>query len=163
MSQEDFFNDEIGEAEGFCLHHPQSTFARLQSPLCFRSWDTGSSGTIEEGEHPETAVLREAFEETGLSNLTLDCFLGEQKRAMSDFGRDEIHQRHFYHLKCHQAPPLTWRHEELYPASGTSQMPIVFEFFWVPLPDGVPHLIADHGVMLPQLLKVLSTNNASIQ
>ena len=135
------------------FNHPFASEAGIQVP----------AGTIEEGEHPETAVLREAFEETGLSNLTLDCFLGEQKRAMSDFGRDEIHQRRFYHLICHKAPSLTWRHEELYHASGTSQMPIVFEFFWVPLPDGIPHLIADHGVMLPQLLKVLSTNDASIQ
>jgi len=34
-------------------------------------------------------------------------------------------------------------------------MPIMFEFFWAPLPDGVPPLIADHDGMLPQLLDVL--------
>ena len=54
------------------FNHPFASEAGIQVPV----------GTIEEGEHPETAVLREAFEETGLNNLTLDCFLGEQKRDM---------------------------------------------------------------------------------
>ena len=125
------------------FNHPFAPEAGIQVP----------AGTIEEGEHPEAAVLREAFEETGLADLTLDCFLGEQKRDMSDFGRDEIHYRRFYHLRCRKTPPRTWRHEELYHSSGSAQMPISFEFFWAPLPNGVPHLVADHGIMMPQLLK----------
>jgi hypothetical protein len=35
-------------------------------------------------------------------------------------------------------------------------VPIIFEFFWAPLPHDVPPLIADHGKMLPQLLQRLS-------
>ena len=133
------------------FNHPFSPEAGIQVP----------AGTIEEGEHPEAAVLREAFEETGLTDLTLDCFLGEQKRDMSDFGRDEIHYRRFYHLMYRKTPPHTWRHEELYHSSDSSQMSIIFKFFWAPLPDEIPHLVADHGIVIPQLLKVLSTNDAS--
>jgi len=117
------------------------------------------AGTINKHEPPEIAVLREAFEETGLTALTLDCFLGEQKRDMSDFGRDELHHRRFYHLRCHEEPPLTWQHEELYHSYDPPRMPIIFEFFWAPLPHAVPPLIADHGIMLPQLFKVLSEDS----
>ena len=28
----------------------------------------------------------------------------------------------------------------------------LFELFWARLPDGVPDLIADHGIMLPALI-----------
>ncbi len=116
------------------------------------------AGTVETHERSEDAVLREASEETGLSDLTLDCFLGEQKRDMSDFGRDEIHHCRFYHLRYDGHPAATWRHEESDPYEGLEVVPIIFEFFWVRLPNDVPPLIADHGLMLPQLLKRLSSD-----
>ena len=125
--------------------HPLVPDAGMQVP----------AGTLNEGEHPEVAVLREAFEETGLTTLTLASFLGEQVRDMSDFERNEIHHRRFYHLRCDEEPPLRWRHNELFHTDDPSAPPITFEFFWAPLPNEVPHLIADHGIMLPQLLKVL--------
>lgn len=96
--------------------HPFAPEAGIQVP----------AGTINEGEHPEKAVLREAFEETGLTDLTLDSFLGEQERDMSDFGRNEIHHRRFYHLHCHREPPLTWRHEEHHHTDDPSLPPITF-------------------------------------
>lgn len=113
------------------------------------------AGTIKANEHPEQAVLREAVEETGLTDLTLGRFLGEQVRDMSDFGRDEIHHRFFYHLHCNEVPPSTWYHEECDPSDGSARASIIFEFFWAGLPYEVPSLIADHGTMLPQLLDVL--------
>ncbi len=128
------------------FRHPYAPEAGTQVP----------AGTIEEHERAEDAVLREAVEETGLANLTLDCFLGEHVRDMADFGLDEIHHRHVYHLRCLEHPPATWRHEERYPSNDPAKIPIVFEFFWVQLPHGVPPLIADHRIMLPQLFHVLS-------
>ena len=113
------------------------------------------AGTIKANERPEQAVLREAVEETGLTDLTVGRFLGEQERDMADFGRDEIHHRFFYHLSCGGAPASTWYHEEHDPADGLEQMCITFEFFWVGLPYGVASLIADHGIRLPQLFEVL--------
>jgi 8-oxo-dGTP pyrophosphatase MutT (NUDIX family) len=123
-------------------HHPE---AGIQVP----------AGTMKDGEHPAAAVMREAFEETGLVDLTLAGFLGEERRDMSDFGLDQIHHRHYFHLRCESDPPETWRHFETDPSDG-SATPIEFELFWVPLPDGVPALIADQGRMLPQLLRHLA-------
>ena len=126
--------------------HPFAPEAGIQVP----------AGTIKANERPEEAVLREAFEETGLSDLIVDGFLGEHERDMSDFGRDEIHHRRFYHLRCEGDPPATWRHEERDSSDDPKQVPIIFEFFWAPLPHEVPLLIADHGQMLPLLFAKLS-------
>jgi len=134
-------------------HHRLLVFRHLDAP------EAGIQvpvGTVEEHEQAEDAVLREAYEETGLTHLTLNCFLGEQERDMSDFGRDEVHHRRFYHLRCHGYPPTTWQHEECYHSDSSAQKPIPFEFFWTLLPHAVPPLIADHGIMLPQLLDILS-------
>ena len=123
--------------------HPFAPEAGIQVP----------AGTIKANERPEAAVLREAFEETGLSDPIVDGFIGEHDRVMSDFGRDEIHHRRFYHPRCEGNPPATWRHEERDSSDDPKQAPIIFEFFWAPLPHDVPPLIADHGKMLPQLLQ----------
>jgi len=128
------------------FQHPAFPEAGIQVP----------AGTIEAGEQPEAAALREAFEETGLRELALVGFLGEQVRDMADFDRDEIHHRRFYHLRCTSNPPEMWNHGELHPSDGTP-CPIVFAFFWAPLQDRVPLLLADHGVMLPQLIAKLSS------
>jgi len=113
------------------------------------------SGTIEPGEDPEDAVLREAFEETGLSGLRLEAFLGETAFAAPEI--EEINRRRFYHLTCANKPPARWQHSELSPSDG-SPGPIVFEFFWAALPDGVPPLAYEHDRMLPQLLARLNGN-----
>lgn len=111
------------------------------------------AGTVQPNEHPDGAVLREVYEETGLSDFAEIHFLGEHSRDMMDFNRDEIHHRYFYHLPNPGDPPTAWRHDE---TSGSTTKPIVFEFFWADLPDGVPELIAGHGKLLPVLLKRLS-------
>jgi 8-oxo-dGTP pyrophosphatase MutT (NUDIX family) len=128
----------------FC--HPESPEAGIQVP----------AGTVQPGEDPAAAVLREAIEETGRTDLVLVRLLGEQVFDPRDAGRDEIHHRHFYHLRCTGTPPATWRHWETDPSDG-SPAPIPFDFFWVALPDGVPPLIADHGTLLPQLLATLGS------
>lgn len=123
--------------------HPYEPEAGIQVP----------GGTIEEDESPEQAVLREAFEETGLTGLVLDGFLGEQERDMADSGREEIHHRYFYHLRYQGKPQVVWQHAERYPSDNHE--PHIFEFFWATLPDDVPELIADHGLMLPRLIELL--------
>jgi 8-oxo-dGTP diphosphatase len=114
------------------------------------------AGTLEAGELPEVGVLREALEETGLSGLTIDCFLGEQVRDMSEYVPGEINHRYFYHLRCPGDPPDSWRHEERNPSTGPEPVPLIFEFFWVALPHRVPPLIADHDCMIPELMNRLS-------
>jgi len=118
------------------------------------------AGTVEDGEAVDAAVMREAFEETGLHGLKLVCFLGQQVRGMRDVGKDEIHHRHFYHLRYAGDARLTWQHTEPDPDHGGAVEP--FAFFWVRLPDEVPSLIADHGAMLPCLQRSLVIPSARI-
>ena len=113
------------------------------------------AGTVKPNEDLAVAVLREAREETGLHHLTIKAYLGEQLRSMRDVGKDEIHHRHFYHLLCDGDPPSEWQHIENDPGDGGSE-PIRFEFFWTGIPDQIPELICDHGIMLPQLEKLLN-------
>ncbi len=127
------------------FRHPYAPEAGVQVP----------AGTVEADEQPSEAVMREAFEETGLLHLQLHCLLGTQIRDMSDFKRDEVQQRSFYHLFYTGAAHTTWRHAELYSADKHPSKPHIFEFFWVQLPHNVPVLIADHGKMLPELLAIL--------
>jgi 8-oxo-dGTP diphosphatase len=126
------------------FRHPAAPDAGIQVP----------AGSVRAGETPEDAVVREAHEETGLTGLVLVCPLGEHRRDMSDFGLDEMHHRHFFHLRCTSTPPTTWHHHEREPSDGGSA-PILFELFWARLPDGVPTLIADHGKHLPRLVELM--------
>ena len=125
--------------------HPDAPEAGIQVP----------AGTMRPEESPAEAALREAYEETGLPDLELAAFLGEQLRDMTEFGRDEMHHRHFFHVRCLGEPPAVWRHYERDPDDGGPEPPL-FELFWARLPDGVPDLIADHGIMLPALLARLN-------
>jgi 8-oxo-dGTP pyrophosphatase MutT (NUDIX family) len=115
-------------------------------------------GSVEPDEEWDAAVLREAAEETGLLGLRLVRLLGETSFDLAAYGRDELHQRRFYHVRCDTAPPTIWRHAELTPSDGPSD-PIMFELSWAPLPDGVPPLIAEMGVMLPALLQSLAAED----
>ena len=124
------------------VHHPE---AGIQVP----------AGTVKEGEPPEAAVMREAFEETGLTELSFDSYLGEQIWAMTAAGHEEIHHRRFYHLRCAGTPPKVWRHVEGDPSDGSGAS-YLFELYWADLPNGIPRLIAEHDALLPALLKRLA-------
>ena len=103
------------------------------------------AGTVEEGELPVTAVVREAKEESGLEHLEVRSFLGK-RRYNFEFDRSEIQVRHFYHLALLEEAPATWQHYESTPSG-----PIPFEFFWAKLPDDVPELAAGQGEFLSAL------------
>src|SRR5689334_12616403 len=75
------------------------------------------AGTVMANEDLVTAVLREAYEETGLNDLTIKTYLGEQIRDMADVGKAEIHHRHFFYLLCSGDPPSQWQHAETDPAT----------------------------------------------
>lgn len=125
--------------------HPLAPAAGIQVP----------AGTVEAGEDWETAVLREAFEETGLENLQLVCHLGDSEHQWP--GRDIQVVRHFYHLRCTTPPPPRWWHEELHPSEGDEER-IPFEFFWAQLPHEVPVLAPGHGQYLADLMADLGVN-----
>lgn len=126
----------------------------FRQPLAPEAGIQVPAGTIKRGETPEDAVMREAFEETGLADLSLAGFLGEHQRDMSDFGREEIQHRYFYHLICEGEPPERWQHIECDPSDALDEKPL-FELFWITLIDNMPSLIADHDKMIPILLENL--------
>ncbi|HZU12500.1 MAG TPA: NUDIX domain-containing protein [Chloroflexota bacterium] len=111
------------------------------------------AGTVEPGEDPADAVRREALEETGLPDLALVRFLGEQTHDLSGAGGPEWQRRRFYHLRCDGEPPEAWRHVERDPSDGSA--PLTFELFWARVPDGVPSLAAEQNAFLDSLLSSL--------
>ncbi len=108
------------------------------------------AGTLEEGESPEEAALREAREETGLESLEVRAFLGQRDFAWKDL----VFHRWFYHLACTSTPPERWHHDERHAADGSG--PIRFELFWAQLPDGVPPLHGEHDALLTELMRRLA-------
>ena len=117
-------------------------------------------GTVKPNEDLAAAVLREAQEETGLDGFVLESYLGEQIRDMADVNRDEIHHRHFYHLRYEGNPPHQWRHDENDPSDG-SPAPIRLAFYWAAIPDQLPELICDQGIMLPVCMQNMSGSTLS--
>ena len=89
------------------------------------------AGTLERGESPREGVLREAFEETGLTGLRIVRFLGLTRVDFRPFGRNEIHNRWFFHLECPGNPADRWVHWER--NSATDEGPFRFAFRWVPM------------------------------
>jgi 8-oxo-dGTP pyrophosphatase MutT (NUDIX family) len=108
------------------------------------------AGTMEPGETPEEAVLREAYEETGLGHLEIVSFLGEREIDQRPYGKNEIHHRSFFHLHCREDTPEQWRHEETDPHGGSPEQ-IILAFSWVTYPDEVPDLAAEQGALLMNL------------
>lgn len=142
------------DAEGerlLIFSHPEAPEAGLQVP----------AGTIEEGEDPAAGALREAREETGLTELELVGALGEHLKDRRDRGMDELHHRYFFHIRCTDtSPPVRWRTYEESPsdqlAAGVAPAAVerhLFEHFWVRLPDDVPPLTPDHDRFLPELMR----------
>ncbi|HEX6121671.1 MAG TPA: GNAT family N-acetyltransferase [Ktedonobacterales bacterium] len=101
-------------------------------------------GTVEEGEQPEEAVLREMVEETGLRALTLLGAVARDHHDSPDGGESE---RLFYWLRAENAPDR-WEHTV---ASAGEDDGLVFQCFWVSRPDAVP-LMDAHGAYLERVL-----------
>ena len=108
------------------------------------------AGTRMEDEPPEAAVLREVEEETGLTDLRFESFLGEVDFPVPEW--NQVLRRRFYHLSCPGTPPERWRHYERHPSDGTTE-PILFELYWVDLSNGVPSLSPGHDAMLKELIE----------
>lgn len=107
-------------------------------------------GTMEVGETPEAAVLREVHEETGLQGLVLRKYLGEEEYQVPGKEPEETIAHHFFHLSSPPHVPDTWQHKELHPSDG-SPAPILFEFYWLPLAEAAGELAPYYTVKLQQL------------
>lgn len=108
------------------------------------------AGTIEAGEDPAEAVVREACEETGLCDLEVRSCLGAQDYRFVRGTTAHFHRRHYFHLVAAGAVPERWRHLERHPSTGGPD-PIAFELHWARIPDEVPPLAAELGAFLDRL------------
>lgn len=103
-------------------------------------------GTIEPGEAPAAAALREAHEESGLTQFSVDAYLGSAHYDLKlDVGPP--HSRHFFHLLCSTQPPEHWQHIE--PATSVRPFTQRFDFHWEALQSA--HLDWEMGVFLDRI------------
>ncbi len=113
-------------------------------------------GTVEPGEAPEIAALREAREETGLKQLQAVSLLGAMEKDLSDIGRDETIVAWYYHLETSEVTPPRWRHFENDPSEGDG--PIEFELYWSSF-EALPRLGGIDDAFLPELRAAVFSGN----
>ena len=123
--------------------HPEAPKAGIQVP----------AGTIEAGESPAEAVMRESWEETGLTGLRFERFLAQDTRDMRDCGIDELQYRWFYHLSVGGPTEETWRHGE-FADDGSVIHP--FDFYWAEV-TALPELTANYGDKIELLVESMET------
>ncbi|MFN8577740.1 MAG: NUDIX domain-containing protein [Candidatus Sericytochromatia bacterium] len=102
-------------------------------------------GTVEDNEDIKSAIIREIEEETGLKNFTVISYLGKTERNMEDYGKDETHIRHFFHVTTEENRNKSWTHIEKF--SSGSKNNILFNFYWIDFKDA-NNLILSHGELL---------------
>jgi 8-oxo-dGTP pyrophosphatase MutT (NUDIX family) len=93
-------------------------------------------GTMETGEDAAKAVLREVEEESGLTGMRVNAFMGNDVYLEAP---NKKLVRHFFHLIWSKDTMESWRHYEHTPSDGTPG-PILFEFFWLPLDEAAASL-----------------------
>ena len=123
------------------LEHPQHPAAGLQVP----------GGTVEAGELPEAAVIREVFEETSLEAVSEPILLGRHTFDMREYEMNEEQDAWFYQMHSLKPTRESWFHEEKFPSDDHDAGPIPLRLYWAKLPyEGKP-LIAHHGKYLSSL------------
>ncbi len=105
-------------------------FTHADDATPFESGLQVPAGSVRPGEPPEAAVLREAQEETGLSGLRIERFLGVTEYDARPYA-DAVYVRFFFRLSV-DAPELPERWTGWERGDGKGE-PIRFELFWIPL------------------------------
>lgn len=117
------------------------------------------AGSLEPGETPEAGVLREAEEETGLNGFVLQGLLGHGLVDQRPYGRAEVHDRWYFHLRAPAEPPETWSHGESDPSDGSGEF-IPYDFRWVDAFVDPPEMRPDLIAVLPILRRRLRDRGA---
>jgi 8-oxo-dGTP pyrophosphatase MutT (NUDIX family) len=112
------------------------------------------AGSVDRGETPAEAALREVREETGLAEFSKTVYLGISEFDARPIGKEEVHRRHFFHLPLLGSAPERWRHCECNSAdSGPAE--IELELYWVFLSEAAARLVHGHGALLDLLAMTL--------
>ena len=85
-------------------------------------------GTVEPGEEPSAAALREAWEETGLTEFGTPRLLAEDDHE----NQDERLRRYFYHLPVLGSTPDAWDH---WSREEGVEGGVTFRLRWIDLPE----------------------------
>ncbi|HLN64387.1 MAG TPA: NUDIX domain-containing protein [Symbiobacteriaceae bacterium] len=125
-----------GQTEVLVFDHKDFPDAGTQVP----------AGTVDPGETPEQTVLREAFEEAGVTDLQINRFLGVFPFVAE--ARQELHQRHVYHLTTPEPLPDRWEHTV---SSGTEDKGLRFAYYWLPIAQAARVLSGSQGDYLDLL------------
>ncbi|WP_281657804.1 NUDIX domain-containing protein [Halobacillus sp. Cin3] len=94
-------------------------------------------GTVNPGEDPLHAVVREMVEETGLTSVYVEKLLAVDKWMNTD---SKQHKRYFYQLNTTELKD-NWAH---HPIGGREERGLTFHFFWISSEEEVS-LIRGHG------------------
>lgn len=107
------------------------------------------AGSIRPGEPPEDAALREAREETGLTDFKIARKLGVAEYDISPY-RFEIQRRHVFHLELTGPAAERWPSREDHDGE---QEPTRLECFWIPL-KAAHVLQSGQGALLGKLAEL---------
>lgn len=114
------------------------------------------AGTVEPQEGLVKAAIREAQEETGLSDARLVGILGSAMFEDSDGASVE---RHYFHLVTSD-PRDSWLHWETHGGSAGDRYSFVFR--WVSLEDAITLVHPQLGVRLPGLQRAFDEGRAPV-
>ncbi len=106
------------------------------------------AGTIEPGETPEQAALREAWEESGAPELRVERYLGSFHWRYAEDGED--YERHVFHLTTPQALPERWEHTV---SAGAGDKGLRFVLYWLDVADAAGVLSGNQGDYLEHLTR----------
>ncbi len=106
------------------------------------------AGSVRTGETAGDAALREAREETGLTDFRIIRKLGEAEYDISPH-RFEIQRRHVFHLELTEPTPKRWISQEDHDGESA---PTHLECFWIPL-ESAHILQAGQGALLGRLVE----------
>jgi len=104
------------------------------------------AGSIEPGETPEEAALREAREESGIQQLCVQRYIGKFHWWHAD--RREDHERHIFQLTTKQTLPERWQHTV---SAGAEDKGIRFACYWLDCAVAVQVLSGNQGDYLQYL------------
>lgn len=100
-------------------------------------------GSIDPGESPEQAALREALEESGLEGLRVVRYVGVFPWYWAETGQH--HNRHVFHLTADRPLPDHWVHVV---SDGDEDKGLRFAYHWSDVDGAAPKLYGVSGLYL---------------